>query len=522
MSESQDGPAELPEPSGEGRITVVGTAHVSQESIDEVEATIDEERPDVVAVELDDSRYRQLKGKEPDDLAAGDLLHGNTVFQFLAYWILSYVQTRMGKKFDISPGAEMLAAIERAESLGLGVSLVDRDIQTTVQRFWARLSTREKFVMLGGLMAGMGPPLQVGMWLGIALGAFFVVPAEILVGPLLLPSGAWLSTPVPIVGGFGGILISLADGAIIVMAIGLLVGIPLSFLFKRFQTAEETEEFDPADLTDADVVTAVMEEFRRFSPGGAEALIDERDAFIAHRLVSLREAGYDVVAVVGAGHRAGIERYLENPETLPPMESLVGQQSSSRFSLYRLFGYAITLGFLAFFVLLALAGVENALLLRLFGAWFLVNGIIAGGLALLAGAHLTSALVGGGVAWMTSVNPLLAPGWFAGYVELRYLQVNVSDISRLNEILDDEESPMADILARLREVPLFRLILIVALTNLGSMIASMLFLTTVLPIFASDFTCQTTTMFGPIDGMGCALIEGARNGADILRGFLPV
>ena len=520
MTEPQDGTPDLPEPSGSGRVRVVGTAHVSHESVDEVESTIEEERPDVVAVELDEGRYRQLKGEEPDDLDADDLLHGNTVFQFLAYWILSYVQTRMGKKFDISPGAEMLAAVEKAESLGLGVSLVDRDIQTTIQRFWTRLSAREKLVMLGGLMAGMGPPIQVGMWVGIAVGAFVTLPAEILMGPLLLPTGPWLDATLPLVGGLGGIAITLADAAVIVLGIALLIGVPLAFLFTRFE-GEEAEEFDPADLTDADVVTAVMEEFRRFSPGGAEALIDERDAFIAHRLVALREAGYDVVAVVGAGHREGIERYLENPETLPPMESLVGQQSSSRFSLYKIVGYLITLGFLAFFVLLALAGVENALLLRLFAAWFLVNGIIAGALALLAGAHFTSALVGGGVAWMTSVNPLLAPGWFAGYVELRYLQVNVSDIGRLNEILDDETAPLGDIFARLREVDLFRLILIVALTNLGSMIASMLFLTTVLPIFASDFTCQTTTFFGPMDGMGCALIEGARNGADILWSLLP-
>jgi len=59
--------------------------------------------PDVVAVELDDGRYRQMKGGTPDDIEAEDLLSGNTVFQFLAYWMLSYVQSRLGDQFDIEP-----------------------------------------------------------------------------------------------------------------------------------------------------------------------------------------------------------------------------------------------------------------------------------------------------------------------------------------------------------------------------------------------------------------------------------
>ncbi|MFR9705087.1 TraB/GumN family protein, partial [Aeromonas sanarellii] len=78
----------------------VGTAHISKDSVAEVEETIERERPDVVAVELDEGRYRQMQGELPDDLDAGDLLQGNTVFQFLAYWMLSYVQTRLGERFD--------------------------------------------------------------------------------------------------------------------------------------------------------------------------------------------------------------------------------------------------------------------------------------------------------------------------------------------------------------------------------------------------------------------------------------
>jgi pheromone shutdown protein TraB len=259
----------------------------------------------------------------------------------------------------------------------------------------------------------------------------------------------------------------------------------------------------------------MMEEFRRFSPGGAEALIDERDAYIAHNLHELRERGYDVLAVVGAGHEAGIERYLDDPASLPPMETLTGTASGRRVSIGKVVGYGLTVGFLVLFGLLFLGTVgspDRIFLLKLFGAWFLFNGAFAFCLAKLAGARWPSAIVGGGVAWLTSVNPLLAPGWFAGYVELRYTSVNVSDISTLNAILDDEKSPIGDIVSRLFDVPLFRLIMVVALTNLGSFVASVLFPFLVLPWLAADV--------GGIGGVTDLMWEGLNNGVDIVMGLL--
>jgi pheromone shutdown protein TraB len=192
------------------------------------------------------------------------------------------------------------------------------------------------------------------------------------------------------------------------------------------------------------------------------------------------------------------------------MESLVGTAERSGVGkvLYKAVGYAITLGFVAFFVLLALGGAQQAYLIELFAAWFVVNAVLAGGLARLGGARWPSALVGGGVAWLTSVNPLLAPGWFAGYVELKYRAVSVADIDELNTILGDEEAPIADILARLREVPLFRLIAVVALTNIGSMLASLVVFPAILPWLSADV--------GGVGAIGGLLLDGARNGATIV------
>jgi pheromone shutdown protein TraB len=544
-----------------GSVRLVGTAHVSADSVEEVEAAIEADRPDVVAVELDEGRYRQLQGETPDDIEPGDLLRGNTVFQFLAYWMLSYVQARLGERFDIRPGADMLAAVDTAEGLGIDVALVDRDIQTTIQRFWARMGVLEKFRLVGGLAFGVADARGVGLALGVAVG--------VILGPLLGLFGPSLGLTMPILtrvtggvlvavavallgqtvadavldpdeallaavgtglaaGAVGGVGLGLADGVVTALGpfvarvvgslalglgggltVGLVGGVVAARAGYGDATGEDAlEAFDPGELTDADVVSVMMDEFREFSPGGARALIDERDAYIAHELVALREAGLDVVAVIGAGHREGIESYLEAPERLPPRESLLGTDAGGGVPWLKAAGVLVSLGFVAFFALLAMAGVRDGFLLRLFAAWFVVNGVFAAGLAKLAGARWSSTVVGGLVAWMTSVNPLLAPGWFTGYVELRHTPVNVTDIGRLNELLSDEEKPIRRLVGEMLEVPLFRLIVVVAMTNVGSMVASLLFAVYVLPLFATEI--------GGVEGVSRLMLQGARNSAELL------
>ena len=87
----------------EGGVVLVGTSHVSERSVEEVESAIDEEEPDVVAVELDEKRYKSIKGDGPDDLSPQDLIQGSKPFELLIYWLLSYLQTKMGDRFGIEP-----------------------------------------------------------------------------------------------------------------------------------------------------------------------------------------------------------------------------------------------------------------------------------------------------------------------------------------------------------------------------------------------------------------------------------
>ncbi|MDY6780322.1 MAG: TraB/GumN family protein, partial [Halobacteria archaeon] len=366
------------EGTGTGEVILVGTAHVSQKSAEKVRDTVEETEPDVVAVELDENRYKSIKGEEKtEDLSPRDLLEGNKPFEFLVYWLLSYLQTKIGDEFGIEPGADMKAAIEIAEEGNIPVALVDRDIRVTVQRLWSKMSFIEKLKFVGALVLGLA---------GIGV---------------------------------------------------------------------DDEEIDMDELAEGgDMVEVLIDEFREFSPRGAEALIDERDAYIAHKLLDLRDQGLTVVAVVGAGHERGIQAYLDDPDSLPELSSLEGS-SSRRFSVFKAVGYLISLFVVGMFGLLVMAGASNRLLAELFVYWFLVNGVLAFAGALIAGGHLTSALVGGGVAWMTSINPALAPGWFAGYVELRYLDVSVKDIDTINEIIGDTEAKARDLFSRMLDVPAF-------------------------------------------------------------------
>ena len=118
-----------------GELRIVGTAHVSAKSVEEVRAAIEEFSPDVVAVELDPARYAVIR-KQAKDPSVQDILEAKNFTQILVQWILAYLQRRIGLDLGVEPGAEMKAAIEEAESRGIAIGLVDRDINITLRRFW--------------------------------------------------------------------------------------------------------------------------------------------------------------------------------------------------------------------------------------------------------------------------------------------------------------------------------------------------------------------------------------------------
>jgi pheromone shutdown-related protein TraB len=136
--------------------TLLGTAHVSQASIDAVEAAVASGRFDAIAVELDPQRHRALTGE--DSLASLDLfriIREEKVGLVSANLALAAYQRRLAEQLGVQPGAELKAAAVGARERNLALLLIDRDVGTTLKRAWYALGFWNRAKLMGGLAASL-------------------------------------------------------------------------------------------------------------------------------------------------------------------------------------------------------------------------------------------------------------------------------------------------------------------------------------------------------------------------------
>ncbi len=139
---------------GEREIILIGTAHISQESCNEVSKAVEEKLPDCVAIELDEGRYQSLNNSDSwRNLDIVKVLKKNQGFLLLANLVLSGFQRRMGTNVGVKPGDEMRAADSCAKAHGISVEMVDRPIQVTLRRAWAVNSLWGKCKLISALLA---------------------------------------------------------------------------------------------------------------------------------------------------------------------------------------------------------------------------------------------------------------------------------------------------------------------------------------------------------------------------------
>lgn len=374
------------QPSGEPHeIIIVGTAHVSEKSVQEVTKAIEEQRPDIVAVELCPGRYRALTGQEEDhEIKISELLSGQKLYFLLVQMFLAYIQKKIGDEMGVKPGSEMLAAIETANKIGAKVALVDREVGITIQRFWSAMGFVDKIKLV-----------------------FALAPAALGMG--------------------------------------------------------DEEEIDIETITQDDVVSQMITEFRKVSPSAANVLVDERDAYIAKNLYQLSKVG-KVLAVVGAGHKEGITRLLAHPESIPTIEML-NERPKKRITFVRVFGAAMVLLMLATIGLILSKGYSSQNLLLAFGIWFVVHGVLSCLGVILARGHPLSALTALFMAWMTNLVPFAGAGWFAGMVEAWKRKPTVSDIKKLGDVETFDD---------MMKNRFFKVILVAAMANLGALAGTFL------------------------------------------------
>ena len=134
--------------------TLIGTAHVSQESIEEADRIIREEKPAKVCVELDQGRYGSITQKDNwEKLDVSKVLKEKKGFLLIANLVLAGFQRRMGNKLGVKPGDEMKTAIETSQQLNIPFRLCDREIQITLRRAWAHCGLWSKCKLLASLLA---------------------------------------------------------------------------------------------------------------------------------------------------------------------------------------------------------------------------------------------------------------------------------------------------------------------------------------------------------------------------------
>jgi pheromone shutdown-related protein TraB len=136
-----------------GNITLIGTAHISRESIEEVSRCIREEKPDIVCVEIDSGRYDSITGANWQKLDMIKTIREGKGFLLIANLVLSSFQRRLGSEAGVEPGEEMKAAIQIAKELGIPFAFCDREVQLTLRRAWAKCGFFSRAKLLSVLIS---------------------------------------------------------------------------------------------------------------------------------------------------------------------------------------------------------------------------------------------------------------------------------------------------------------------------------------------------------------------------------
>lgn len=138
------------------RFYIVGTAHISEKSVEEVKAVIDKVQPDSICVELCETRYQTINN--PDrwkKLNIFEVIREKKVLFLLSSIAIGAFQRRIGEQLGVKPGSEFLAAIDKSKEYKTELVLADRDVQATLKRTWRSLSFWKKMTTLSAIVESL-------------------------------------------------------------------------------------------------------------------------------------------------------------------------------------------------------------------------------------------------------------------------------------------------------------------------------------------------------------------------------
>jgi len=147
---------------GEKEVLLLGTAHVSRQSTQLVTEVIHVERPDTVCVELCPSRYQSIRYKDKwREMNIVRVIKEKKTFLLLSHLLLASFQKKIAEKLDVSPGEEMIKAVEAAEAVGAGIHLADRDVRITLSRAWRTMSLWGRIKLLFQILLSIGDAVDI-------------------------------------------------------------------------------------------------------------------------------------------------------------------------------------------------------------------------------------------------------------------------------------------------------------------------------------------------------------------------
>ena len=228
----------------------------------------------------------------------------------------------------------------------------------------------------------------------------------------------------------------------------------------------EIKEEDIEKMKQQDVLETLLSEVGKSLPGLKAILIDERDQYLAEKIRSA--PGNKIVAVVGAGHIPGIQKYWNAEIDTWALEQLPAKSRSVGILKWLIPLVIVGLFIAGFFFGGKKAGTDMIVW------WILANGILAGVGAIIALAHPATILSSIIAAPLTSLNPMIAAGWVSGLVEAFSRRPKVKDLESLPE----------DILSvrGFWRNNVTRILLVVVFTNLGSSLGTFIALPVILKV----------------------------------------
>lgn len=371
---------------------LIGTAHVSKHSAEQVKEVILNEQPDTVCIELDEQRYQAIKeGSKWREMDIFQVIKEKKASMMLLNLAISSFQNRLASQLGIKAGQEMIQAIESAEEIGAKLVLADRNIQITFARIWGNLGLKGKATLLSQIIAG---------------------------------------------------------------------------IFSKDEISEEELE----KMKNQDTISAILSEFTEHFPRLKKPLIDERDQYLAEKIK--RAPGQKIVAVLGAAHVPGVKKALYQEHDLTKLTTVPAKSK-----LPKIIGWSIPIaiiGIIAYtFYANPSAGYQQTI------SWVIWNGSFAALGAALAFGHPLTILTAFVAAPITSLNPLLAAGWFAGLTQAYIRRPSVKDFEALTEDVFTFKGFWRNKVSRI--------LLIVVFANIGSSLGTIFAGADILRLFFDNF-----------------------------------